>query len=86
MCVSNIKRGPLIKTVFKSINGLIIAICFDFMRNAMHFISPKDIVMCICMSVCMPRLLTPGKQALNIDSKFKFGILFSTRSNSNGVK
>ena len=64
----------------------------------MRCITPNAIVMCmcvfvcvcvcvrVCMCVCMPRLWTPGKQALNSDSKFKFGIQFSTCSNSNGVK
>ena len=42
--------------------------------------------LCVCVCVYIPRLWTPGKQALNSDSKFKFGILFSTCSNSNGVK
>ena len=42
--------------------------------------------LCVCPCVCLPRLWTQGKLALNSDSKFKFGILFSTGSNSNGVK
>ena len=86
MYASNIKRIPLIKTAFKSINGWIIEICFDFRRNAMRCISPNAIAMCMCMCVCMPRLWTPGNKAYNSDYKFKFGILFSTCSNSNGVK
>ena len=42
--------------------------------------------LCVRMSVCISRLWTAEKQALNGDSKFKFGILFSTCSNVNGVK
>ena len=51
MYVSNIKRVPLIKTAFKSINGLIIAknafILGEMQRIAFH------LMLSLCVCVCV---------------------------------
>ena len=89
MYVSNIKRVPLLKPRSNPLmarSSQYALILGEMQCVAFRLMLSLCVCVCVCLCVCMSRLWTPGKQALNSDSKFKFGILFSTCSNSKGVK